>query len=77
MADKTGIEWADATFNPITGCTKISAGCAHCYAERTSKRFRGRAGVPAPAHLRAPPARHSALTGVAYRGTARLLPPLS
>ena len=34
MADKTSIEWSDATWNPITGCTKVSAGCRHCYAER-------------------------------------------
>jgi protein gp37 len=34
MGDKTGIEWADATWNPVTGCAKVSAGCKHCYAER-------------------------------------------
>lgn len=34
MADKTGIEWTDATWNPVTGCAKVSAGCKHCYAER-------------------------------------------
>jgi len=34
MADKTHIEWTDATWNPITGCSKVSAGCKHCYAER-------------------------------------------
>lgn len=34
MADKTGIEWTDATWNPVTGCSKVSAGCKHCYAER-------------------------------------------
>jgi len=32
MGDRTGIEWTDATWNPMTGCTKISAGCDHCYA---------------------------------------------
>jgi protein gp37 len=32
MGTKTGIEWTDATWNPMTGCTKISAGCDHCYA---------------------------------------------
>jgi len=46
MADKTTIEWTDATWNPITGCTKISAGCDHCYAERFSERFRGTPGHP-------------------------------
>lgn len=34
MADKTGIEWTEATWNPVTGCAKVSAGCKHCYAER-------------------------------------------
>lgn len=34
MSDKTAIEWTDATWNPVTGCTKVSAGCKHCYAER-------------------------------------------
>lgn len=34
MGDKTGIEWTDATWNPVTGCAKVSAGCKHCYAER-------------------------------------------
>ena len=33
MGDKSGIEWCDATWNPVTGCTKVSAGCDHCYAE--------------------------------------------
>jgi protein gp37 len=46
MADSTAIEWTDATWNPITGCTKISAGCDHCYAERFSERFRGTTGHP-------------------------------
>lgn len=34
MADKTNIEWTDATWNPVTGCSKVSQGCKHCYAER-------------------------------------------
>lgn len=38
---KTTIEWTDATWNPVTGCTKISAGCDHCYAERFAERWRG------------------------------------
>jgi protein gp37 len=41
MANKSPIEWTDATWNPVTGCTKISAGCDNCYAERFSERFRG------------------------------------
>lgn len=43
----TKIEWADETWNPITGCSKISEGCRHCYAERMSKRLKGRFGYPA------------------------------
>src|SRR5271167_3238372 len=46
MADKSTIEWTDATWNPVTGCTKISAGCDNCYAERFSERFRGVSGHP-------------------------------
>lgn len=41
MASTTEIEWTDATWNPVTGCTKISAGCDFCYAERFAERFRG------------------------------------
>jgi protein gp37 len=37
MGDRTGIEWTDATWNPMTGCTKISAGCDHCYAETVAR----------------------------------------
>lgn len=46
MADGSSIEWTDATWNPVTGCTKISRGCDNCYAERFSERFRGVAGHP-------------------------------
>ena len=46
MANTTAIEWTDTTWNPVTGCTKISAGCDHCYAERFSERFRGTPGHP-------------------------------
>ena len=40
MSDHTGIESTDATWNPVTGCTKISPGCKHCYAERLARRLR-------------------------------------
>jgi protein gp37 len=40
MAQQTSIEWTDATWNPVTGCTKISPGCKHCYAERMANRLR-------------------------------------
>jgi protein gp37 len=46
MADSTSIEWTDATWNPVTGCTKISAGCDNCYAERFAERFRNVPGHP-------------------------------
>jgi protein gp37 len=39
MAIDTAIEWTESTWNPVTGCTKISAGCAHCYAERMARRL--------------------------------------
>ena len=41
MSDRSAIEWTDATWNPVRGCTKISPGCKHCYAERFAERFRG------------------------------------
>ncbi len=41
MSDKSAIEWTDATWNPVTGCTKVSPGCKHCYAERFAERWRG------------------------------------
>ncbi len=43
----TRIEWTDWVWNPVTGCTKVSDGCKHCYAERMSKRLAGRCGYPA------------------------------
>src|SRR3546814_8029912 len=46
MADHSAIEWTDATWNPVTGCTKITAGCDNCYAARFSERFRGVPGHP-------------------------------
>jgi protein gp37 len=41
MSDKSKIEWTDATWNPVRGCTKISPGCKHCYAQVFAERFRG------------------------------------
>jgi protein gp37 len=46
MSDKSKIEWTDATWNPVRGCTKVSPGCAHCYAETFAERFRGVPGHP-------------------------------
>ena len=41
MADRSAIEWTQATWNPVTGCDKVSPGCAHCYAETFAERWRG------------------------------------
>lgn len=43
---KTAIEWTDCTWNPVTGCDKVSAGCANCYAEAIANRFKGTKGFP-------------------------------
>jgi len=46
MSAESSIEWTDATWNPMRGCTKISPGCKHCYAETFAERFRGVKGHP-------------------------------
>ncbi|UVT31607.1 hypothetical protein SEA_MASK_74 [Mycobacterium phage Mask] len=46
LSDHTGIEWTDATWNPATGCTKVSAGCDNCYAEKIAHRFAGTSAYP-------------------------------
>lgn len=46
MGVQSKVEWTDATWNPVRGCTKISPGCAHCYAEAFAERFRGVPGHP-------------------------------
>jgi protein gp37 len=46
VAGGTAIEWTEATWNPVTGCSKVSPGCAHCYAETFAERFRGVPGHP-------------------------------
>lgn len=46
MAEHSTIEWTDATWNPVRGCSKISPGCKHCYAEVFAERFRGVPGHP-------------------------------
>ena len=45
MGDKTGIGWTDATWNPVRGCSRVSAGCENCYAETMAGRFKGE-GMP-------------------------------
>jgi protein gp37 len=52
VSDGSAIEWTEATWNPVTGCSKVSPGCAYCYAETLSLRF-GRSAKPwAPANAR-------------------------
>lgn len=46
MSDGSTIEWTEATWNPVRGCTKVSPGCKHCYAETFAERFRGVPGHP-------------------------------
>src|SRR4051794_32764502 len=46
MSGKSAIEWTDATWNPVTGCTQISPGCDYCYALAFAERFRGVANHP-------------------------------
>ena len=46
MSQNSAIEWTDSTWNPVTGCTKVSPGCKHCYAETFAERWRGTAGHP-------------------------------
>lgn len=46
MSSQSSIEWTDATWNPVRGCTKLSPGCKHCYAETFAERFRGVKGHP-------------------------------
>jgi len=40
MSTRSSIEWTESTWNPLTGCTKVSPGCQHCYAERMSRRLK-------------------------------------
>ena len=46
MSATSSIEWTEATWNPVTGCTRVSPGCAHCYALTFAERFRGVPGHP-------------------------------
>jgi protein gp37 len=46
MSVNSAIEWTDATWNPVTGCTQVSPGCDHCYAKTFAERFRGVRGHP-------------------------------
>jgi protein gp37 len=58
MSDKSAIQWTEATWNPVTGCTKVSPGCAHCYIERTPAfRMAGRKFVRGATDIRLHPDR--------------------
>jgi protein gp37 len=46
VSDQSRIEWTEATWNPVTGCTKVSPGCDHCYAEQIARRFAGSTAYP-------------------------------
>lgn len=46
MSDRSRIEWTEATWNPVTGCSEVSPGCAHCYAKTFAERWRGIPGHP-------------------------------
>ena len=46
MSERTAIEWTDTTWNPWTGCAKVSPGCDHCYAETAAERWRGQKAFP-------------------------------
>jgi protein gp37 len=46
MAENSTIEWTEATWNPVTGCSQVSPGCAHCYAKTFAERWRGIPGHP-------------------------------
>ncbi len=46
LADRSRIEWTEATWNPVTGCDQVSPGCAHCYAKTFAERWRGTPGHP-------------------------------
>lgn len=65
MADRSAIEWTEATWNPLRGCSRVSAGCQHCYAERVAARFSG-PGMPYEGLI------HPSTRG--WNGTVRLVP---
>ena len=66
MADKTGIEWTDSTWNPIRGCSRVSEGCRNCYAEGVAVRF-SKPGMPYEGLI---------ATGGQWNGTIKLVPDL-
>jgi protein gp37 len=69
MADKTGIEWTDATWNPIVGCSVVSPGCTNCYAMRMAERIEAMGGAPHYAGLTQP-----SKVGAVWTGKVALAP---
>lgn len=69
MSDDSKIEWTDATWNPIRGCSRVSAGCARCYAERVAARFSG-PGLPYEGLVRI----GAAGKPTGWNGTVRMVP---
>lgn len=69
MSDDTGIEWTDATWNPIRGCSRVSEGCRNCYAERVAERFSG-PGQPYEGLVRI----GAAGKPTGWNGTVRMVP---
>ncbi len=57
MAERTAIEWTQSTWNPVTGCTKVSPGCAYCYAERITRRYGGKPFTPNQTEIKTHPER--------------------
>ena len=69
MATNSPIEWTDATWNPVTGCSKISPGCKHCYAERMANRLKAMGQNELPQRVRGDPATANAGTAAALENT--------
>lgn len=74
MSDGTNIEWADASWNPVVGCTRVSEGCRNCYAEAMAHRFRLAPRSATPNDPRAHPLNLLTDDNGRWNGTVRLLP---
>lgn len=72
MADQTSIEWTDATWNPTRGCSRVSAGCKNCYAERVAARFSGPGRPYDGFALGSPSSRHGRIADRGPRWTGRV-----
>lgn len=72
MSEQSNIEWTDSTWNPVRGCTKISAGCKHCYAETFAERWRGIPGHPYEQGFELRLAPHKLLDPLGWRRSRRI-----